>query len=255
MPDMLTPFFRLFSYIDELLRSFMPLWGVLFLWGLLGGAAVMGLYALVSPQKRISAKKEEIKQLQALLKDESLDFAGTLRLTKQNIMRSLELLGVVLLPSFVSMAPALAMIFFVSILYTHQAPVAGQELEVEVSPYINSLRVESGGGIERAGDNTVMVGLSEPPQIVFYEGDRMIYEWASGMPMDGFVGKRPWWGMFAPDGAGYLPEDSGVSGIRIGFQRLMVAGWLPGVLGGWEFTYFLALTISAVALKVAFRIH
>lgn len=252
---MLTPFFRLFSYIDAFLRSVMPLWGALLFWGLIGGAVVMGLYALVSSQKRISAKKEQIKQLQKLLRDESLDFAGTLRLSKQNLMRSLELLGLVLLPSFVSMAPAIVMIFFISILYTHEAPVAGQEVEVEVSPYINSLRVESGSSIKRAGDSTIMVSLSEPPRIVFYEGDRMIYEWASGMPMDVSVGKRPLWGMLVPAGAGYLPGDSGVSRIRIGFQRLLVSKWLPGVLGGWEFTYFLALTISAVAIKVAFRIH
>jgi len=215
----------------------------------------MGLYSLVSPQKRIRAKKEEIKQLQKLLRDESLDFAGTLRLTKQNLLRSLELLGIVLLPSLASMLPALAMILFVSMLYTHSAPVPGQEIEVSVSPTIEGLRIEPAGTEERIDGKALRVAMPQKPRIAFYEGDRMIYEWASGIPMDSRVGKRPWWDIFVPAGAGYLPEDSSVSEIHIGFPVLVVSDSLPRLLGGWEFAYFLALTISAVSVKVIFRIH
>jgi hypothetical protein len=252
---MMTFFFTLFSGIDGFLRGFLPLWAVLVLWGLMGGAAVMGLYALLSRQKRIRAKKEEIKQLQSLLKDDSLDFSGTLRLSKQNLMRSLELLGLVLFPSLLSMLPALCMIFFVSMLYSFQAPEAGQDIKVKVVPQAQNVRAYAGGMVVNNGKGGFVLVMGREPHIVVYKSKRLLYKWTPGMPMDSSVGRRPWWGFLAPEGAGFLPEDSEVEEIRIGFKALRIIDGAPRVLGGWEFTYLLALAISAVLTKVIFRIE
>jgi hypothetical protein len=252
---MITHLFNIFRNIDTFLRSFLPLWGSLVLWGLLGGGAVMGLYALLSPQRRIRAKKQEIKELKAEMKDDSLGFAGTLRLTRQNLRRAFELLGLVLPPSLVAMLPALCMMLFVSILYSYQVPEAGQDLKVKTTPYSLKVRVQSGGVVVNTGKSGFVVIMDKKPRIRIYESKRIIYSWTPDMLMDGSVRKRPWWGGLLPEGAGYLPEDSVTEKISIGFRTLRVIGGVPRAIGGWEFSYFLALTISAVLVKVKFRIE
>jgi len=215
----------------------------------------MGFYALLSPQKRIRAKKQEIRQLKQELNDDSLDFAGTLRLSRKNLGRSLELLALVLPTSLLSMLPALAMIFFVSLLYTYQVPETGHDIKVKVTPGTGNVIVHSGGVSVSTGKGVYYVVMGKEPRIMVYENNRMIYQWTPDMLMSSTIDKKPRWSYIAPEGAGYLPEDSATEELIIDFKPLRLIEGAPRFMGGWEFCYFLALTISAVLVKVKFRIE
>ena len=105
------PFFEslypFLDFLDQILLGLIPRFLAFCLWGLVAGLLTMGLYVFLSPQKKLSKTKEEIKVFNAKLKQHHEDFREVLNLVSQNFFLSLKSLGLVLFPSAVSVLPAL----------------------------------------------------------------------------------------------------------------------------------------------------
>lgn len=75
------------------------------LWGLLCGAASMGLYALVSPQRRLAETAAAARAARAALLAHDGEFSAALPLLRRQIALSLRHTGLTLLPTLVAALP------------------------------------------------------------------------------------------------------------------------------------------------------
>jgi hypothetical protein len=78
------------------------------------GAASMGLYALVSPQRRLGELKDLVREARGALLAYEGDFAGAWPLMRRQIALSFRHLGLTLLPTLVAALPVVGAAFWLA---------------------------------------------------------------------------------------------------------------------------------------------
>jgi hypothetical protein len=87
--------------------AFIPPVPRVLLWGLACGAAAMGLYALVSPQRRLAELSSQARAARAAVRAYDGAFSGALPLLSRQISLSLRHTGLTLLPTLAAALPVL----------------------------------------------------------------------------------------------------------------------------------------------------
>ena len=98
---------REFAPIDAGLSTFLPEIAIIILWGGIAGAASMLLYRWTSNQQKIRDAKQDLAQLRRRMLSPELTQREVMSLSMQNLKGSFRLLGRVIGPSLLSVAPVL----------------------------------------------------------------------------------------------------------------------------------------------------
>jgi len=106
--DILGGLSAIVALADGALGGIPPLPRVL-LWGGAGGAASMGLYALISPQRRLGDLADQIRAARAAVLAYDGPFSGALPLLRRQIGLSLRHTGLTLLPTLAAALPVIAL--------------------------------------------------------------------------------------------------------------------------------------------------
>jgi hypothetical protein len=102
------------TWCDQVMAVGLPAYLRLILWGALGSVLSMGFYRLVSPQRKLSAVKAEIRSLRNSLLGYDGDFAGLWPLMSRSICASLKQVGLALGPAMLASLPVLFLIVWLS---------------------------------------------------------------------------------------------------------------------------------------------
>lgn len=248
--------FPALNALDAWLAEGLPLWARVVLFGVLCGALSIGLYRLVSNQERTRAVAAELRSLRQRLFAADLDQAEFARLNKRNLALSFTHLGRTLGPSLLAALPFLLFAVWFAHYHALTWPPAGEAVAVRFEPPIEQALggpepVFRGQGAELA--------FVVPPHVTdqavhLMAGTQPIYEGTLGLPLGGALFKRQWWNLVLENDAGYLAADAPVDEVTFAMVPVRVFDGLPDWLSGWEALFILSAFVSALGLKILFRI-
>jgi hypothetical protein len=247
------------SYLDGLMAGAgLAAEARLIVWGIVGGAAVMGLYALVSPQQKLAAVQREANEArQAMLQHEG-DLKEGWALMGRSIALALKRLALAVGPSLLAGLPVLVLLIWMSGVYAHRLPQAGTRVGVEVRG------VETSAVHWRPTDAATLNEQQQRWRVRWPSaGEAVTLTADAGRPVLRLPIRAPaarvtpprWWhGLFAPPG-GVLPEDSRVTAVHVDLPPRALWPGAPGWLQPWWVTFLGAVPVTALTVKLAFRIH
>ncbi|QBQ56089.1 hypothetical protein [Nitrosococcus wardiae] len=226
----------LFDAIDGLLPPAWRLW----LWGLAGGAASMGLYWLLSPQQRITQNKCELAEARQALNRFEGEFAEAAPMIKRMLGLAFKQVGIVAIPALIAMLPVLFLLAWMSTSYAHHWPEPGEKVEGRTTP--------EGFRAEWLASNSAAHVL-----ITDESGTRLAnHPMTAPVPV---LHKRQWWNVLLGNPVGYLPPDLPVESVEFVLPQKEYLGFGPDWMRGWEFSVLMSIFIGALGLKLGFRIQ
>jgi hypothetical protein len=248
----------LFQLLDGWV-AFLPATLRLILWSVIGAVLSMLLYALMSPQKKISGVKAALRESQKLLADSDESFAELMTVARRTLSLSFQHLGLVFGPALLSSFPLLCIMAWSSTHFGHDFPEPGEHITVTVQPEsaAASLRWQDNGGDEPTPiDNgwTIRWPGESRSLILTDTGNAALLELPLDAPIPQ-VHKRLWWNSLLGNPAGYLPEQAPVERVWIDLPGKRYLPFGPGWLGHWLTLFLLASVIGALITKKIFRIH
>lgn len=252
---MFSVLFPVFSSADALMSVVLPAVVRICIWGLLGGVLAIGVYALVSNQKAIAALKSEARVLRKKMLDPALDQDVFVSSMKQNLFVSLSLLARVFLPTMVASVPVLLTAIWLAIHYTYALPEGG-EIQVTSLPEHDALFIEAGESKTGAGSNRISINTAEYTGSVSVRlDDNKIYSGNPFHPPTAIITKKNGWHTLISSESGYLSDDAPIHELHFSVERRAFIKGVPDWVAGWEFTFFVSVFISALAIKLLFRVE
>lgn len=233
----------LFAAVDGAL-AFVPAWLRLVLWGAIAAAISMGLYKLLSPQRRIaSAKRAAFHARQALDAHEGA-IADAWPLMRRAVGAALYPLRLELFPALVASLPVIFVVVWLSSAYGYSFPPLDRALPARVTPpeYIAWMAPQREAEPGAPGFRVFILDPSGRTADLPIEEPVPVLE------------KRRWWNLLAGNPAGYLPERSPVERVELPLpqQEFLPVG--PSWMRGWAVTFFAALILSSFAAKRIWRV-
>lgn len=248
----------LFQFIDGLM-GFLPPFLRLTLWSAVAGMLSMWLYGLVSPQKRISRVKVELRAAQGALATSDESFGELLGEVRKTLGLSLRHLALVFGPALVSAVPLLCIIAWSSTQFGHTFPQAGEPVTVSVAPAgaADKLQWQTPGDRRPDSDDAVweIAWPADPERLTLVEEDvgaLLDIPPRTAVPV---VHKRQWWNSLLGNPAGYLPQQSSVDMVSIELPSRQFIPIGPDWARSWLTLFLIVSVIGALATKKAFRIH
>lgn len=119
--------FEVISFLDDLLSPWAPELLRIVIWGCLSAAFSMGLYAKLSPQKKLLLLKEEQKASRKQLMSYDGEWDGLSTLIKRDLSLSLKQMGLIFLPFVLSVAPVVVLMTYLLDIYTSTYTSFGPE--------------------------------------------------------------------------------------------------------------------------------
>ena len=233
------------TWFDARLVAVLPAAWRLVLWGVVAGVFTMGLYWLLSPQKRLGEAKRQLAASKAALDQFDGEFQDAFPLMRAMLGQALRQIGLVIGPALVAMAPMLCLIAWLSTAYGYSFPEPLAAIGAHALPMSFSVTLD-------AAPSTAD-GPRPRLRIVAPSG-RIAHEQSLDAPVTTLHPRR-WWSALFGNPAGYLPDALGVERVDIDLPRKRYFPFGPTWLRGWEAVFFVALSIAALAIKLAFRIH
>lgn len=230
----------LFDWIDGALDGLLPPTWRLWLWGLAGGAASMGLYWLLSPQQRIAQHKRELAEAQQALNRFEGEFAEAVPMMKRMLGLAFKQVGIVAIPALIAMLPVLCLLAWMSTSYSYRWPTPGEQVESRTTP-------ERFHAEWLAGDGAAQVLITD-------ESGARLANHAMTAPVP-VLHKRQWWNLLLGNPAGYLSPQLPVDSVEFVLPQKEYLGFGPDWMRGWEFSFLVAVFIGALGLKLGFRIE
>jgi hypothetical protein len=234
----------LLDWLDGVLGLVAPPTLRLIVWGLIGGAATMALYWLLSPQRAIAAAKTDAASARRSLDAYDGEFADAWPLIRRVLGQALRQLRLVLWPALVASLPAICLLVWISTAYGYSFPPAGAEVPIQTSP--RELQA-------------ALVAPGTPPaaarEIVVADPDGKVIStipWAAPIAT---IHKRQWWNLLFGNPAGYLPDDAAVERVELDLAPNEYLPFGPAWLRPWYGVFFTALVIGSLAVKLIWRIQ
>lgn len=208
------------------------------LWGVIGAILSMGVYWVISPQRRIAHLIEEERRIkQTLWENEEL--AGGMGAARRLLGLALARIGLVLGPVLIAALPVLCLMAWLNAHYAHSLPPPGEAPALQAEP---------------TGDAR-WIATETPPRLE-------IADQPGSPPLDihmtlpfPVVHKELWWNLFFGNPLGYLPEDSRVERVEIALPERHYLSFGPNWLRGWEAVFIVSLLLASILIKVLFRIR
>lgn len=223
-------------------------------YGVLCGVISVSIYAWISNQRRIAELKRKARDLRARVLADDIDHRELLRLTRSNLATSFRLLGRTFVPAVVSALPVILAIEWISIHHSFDVPEPGERIRITAVPHSSSLTAAP-DNIEFGKQDEMWLAVPDASgQILLCEDGVEVY---AGNPFDAptaYLQKKKWWNAVMPSRAGYLSADSTIQAVHFEFAKKLFFQNIPEWLATWHFSFFAALVITAVTLRLRFRI-
>ncbi|MDN5849127.1 MAG: hypothetical protein L0H63_05740 [Nitrococcus sp.] len=238
----------IFAWIDALAAALIPPLGRLILWGIVAALVSMGLYWLLSAQKRIGRAKTKLAQSRAQLDAYDGEFAGAAPLIGNLLRSALHQVGLVAWPAILSSLPLLALICWLSTAYGYSYPAPGTEPTIQTQPpqlqtqWIEGARNKSASG-QGAAPRILVAGIDQ----------EILAEVPLPAPVP-VIHKWQWWNVLIGNPAGYLPSNAAVDWIEVALPDKEYLGFGPSWLRGWEAPFFISLIVVSIVVKIWWRI-
>jgi hypothetical protein len=207
----------LFAAIDNLMTSLLPAGVRLLIWAVMAGAGTLLLYRLISPQTRIGQAKREAREARRLLSDFDGELAEAGPLIRNQFSAAFRHLGLVLIPTLISMLPLLALLTWIDHTYSYDYP--GQDetpaMSVEPEPDFIEWIMDSGTPLVRigiTGSELVEIALTAPIPV---------------------IERRQWWNWLVANPLGYLPGETGLKRVHIGLPQRAYLPFGPPWMRSW----------------------
>lgn len=225
------------AWIDHAMDAALPPLARLTLWAAVGALVSMELYRRISPQRRLRDLRAEIRAARQRLYAYDGDFAGARPLLGRMIGLSLTQIGLVAPATLGASLPLVVLVVWVSTAYGYAYPPTGTPVDVRID------RPEYRG---RFVESTPYL----PPRVVVVDAEgRPAVEPLVPAPAP-VIHKRRWWNALIGNPAGYLPDDAPVGRVAIGLPKQELIPFGPPWLRGWEASFFAALALVSLVLKV-----
>jgi len=248
----------LLDLLDGLLAFLPPLFRIV-LWGLVSGVLSMLLYAMLSPQGRLTSIKQELQEARALLAGADESFDELLGLVQKTLRLSFKHLGLVLLPALVASLPLISVLAWASNEFGYQFPKTGAQVALTALPADSArdlqLQPEAQQLTTNADGQQEFTWPAPGSSLTLADGQgRALLQLPPPVPVPQ-IHKRLWWNNLLGNPIGYLPDDTGIEVVFIDIPGRSYLPFGPGWLGHWLTLFFSALVVSALATKFIFRIE
>lgn len=253
---MLNEVFPAFNIIHMWLEVRLPLIGCIAIWGVIAGLAAMTIYTTVANQAVISKLKTEIRNIRGQMLDPSLEsYSEYTILAKNNLTVSLTLLGTTIGPALLSAVPVLLLAVWLDTYHGYILPEKQNPVSLTVIPDDKNIRIYPSELAYANADSIILVQPSIPSgKISLHADGQLAYSGNPFSPPVPVITKEKWWNFLLAGKAGYVISVAPIEEIHMNFPRKrIVEGW-PGWAAGWELTFFFSVIMTALALKIIFRI-
>lgn len=251
MSGLIDSLFPPLDALDRALAPALPPWARLVLYGALSGAATMAVYRLVSNQGAILAQKERMAGLRVRLKEAQDDLAETMRLSRANLGASMRLLGLSLWPALVSGLPVIVIIAWLAMSWSQPAPAPGTPVPLSHDPPTAVLAADPPSAL---APGALAWPPPEAPATLKDGTGAIVYEGLGARPPASVIHQRVWWNALLGNPAGYLPDGASLQEVRLALPEREVLAFGPAWARGFELTYFAAVVIVSLTIKVVFKI-
>ncbi len=251
---MINKLFPLLNIIDGWFAGVLPLAFRLSIWGALAGILSIIIYAKLSPQASIKKLKKKTKSLQREMLNVDLEFADFLRLSKENLKTALRLFITVLGPAIVSALPVIFLAIWIHTCLAYEAPTSLSNLVATTEDDNINLLLFSDTNFNKNINNEIENHDLLHSKIVVMADNTVIYSGNPLSPATPVVYKHRWWNVLHDNPAGYVVKDAPVDSIRLNINKKQIIGWLPNWAAGWEMPFFVFLLITALGIKLGFRV-
>lgn len=231
----------IFTWLDELLSTFLAPAGRLILWAAFGSAVSMELYRVISPQRRIAQIKQAFERAQGRAASADGTFAETWAESRRMVALALRRVGLAFPATMVAALPLIVVVVWLDGSYGGRFPAPGEPVSVQVPQQFEGYWIPARSGtppramiLDGAGTTMVEVAVPSPVPV--------IHKWR-------------WWNVFIGNPAGYLPSHLPVDWIAFALPRQQVLDVGPDWMRGWEATFFTSVLLLALGLKAIRRIQ
>ncbi|HCE40404.1 hypothetical protein Y5W_00840 [Alcanivorax sp. 521-1] len=227
----------LFAAVDAGLATVLPGAARLAVWAVLAGVGTLLLYRLLSPQKRIGQAKRDAREARRALNGFDGEFSEAGPLIKAQFTTAFRHLGLVLIPTLISILPLLALLTWLEGHYAHRLPAVGETPAVQAEPdryqaqWIDGDRprviVRDGGG----GGAVAEVAVDAPIPV---------------------VERRHWWNALIGNPLGYLPDQGGPERVTMALPQPRYLPFGPDWMRHWLMVFFpIMLIVSLLTYRWA----
>lgn len=230
-----------------------PTWLILIVWGSVCGCLTMGLYGLVSPQRRLSDIDDQLAAVISAAREATV-YADVVSASTKRVRLALARLIFVLLPALLAAAPVIVSTLWLESHLSVVEPAPGTAVKVDFEPVHDRLqwRVSQRDSTLHSGSTIAWPQPGQQGLITDREGELQVpVPFASGYR---FV-TRHWWSALLPGVAGYINGDANVAEIRFDLPPTDVTASRMAFLRRWYIWFFVPLGVAALSLKVIFRIR
>jgi hypothetical protein len=239
----------LFAWLDGVMGQFAPPTARLVLWGLISAAISMGLYWLISPQRKIADTKQRALEARRALDQYQGDFAGAWPRMREMLRLSLKQVGIVTWPAIAASLPVLCVLVWMSTAYGYHFPPPAADPDIRTFPKQIAVRWIDGGQAEPRS-----TASARTPRIQLLNSQNKVTKVFSLPEPVPALHKRQWWNILFGNPAGYLPAGAPLNYIEIDLPEQQFLAFGPSWMRSWEFLYLTVLVVGSIVIKVAFRI-
>lgn len=226
----------LFGAIDAGLATFLPGSLRLAIWAIVAGVGTLFLYRLLSPQGKIGEAKRNARAARKRLNEFDGEFSDAGPLIKDQFASAFKHLGLVVLPTLISILPLLALLTWLESHYAHTLPEPGQTPEMQVTP----ASYQSQWSEEDTG-----------PHLIVSDSDGELANIAMTAPIP-VVEQRQWWNWLIGNPLGYLSPESGIERVTLALPQPEYLPFGPDWMRHWLAIFFpVMLIVSLITYRWA----
>ncbi len=254
---MINLLFPIINKIDYWTSFILPFTYRNLFWGLIAGSLAFIIYAFFSNQSLIADIKNDIKSVRKKMFDPALENKSDYNiLAKRNLNLSFKLLGKIFLPAILSIIPVLIIAIWYDMHHSYSIPFNQDKILITVEPEKTNLFIFPQNIIsEDSNGNIFIQPQDKTDSVTVYVNKDIIY---SGQPFSApvpFITKKKWWNFILNDEIGYITKESSVRMLYIHYPEKVIFTKMPDIINGWELLFFVGIFISAITLRIIFKIQ
>jgi hypothetical protein len=222
------------------------------IWGLLSGALTIPIYWVLSPQNGIRDCKSASRRNRLELKDYDGEFSGAKGLLLKNVTLSFKLLGMVILPTLASSLPIVAMMLWLSGTMAEPAPESGAKVVLSVFPSSEVLVADPADQMIQSEYGYIVTWPADGAKVSLLDRLGHTVSILNSERSLATSQKNDWWTKLAGNSAPPIPRDSSIDAIEF---VVICEGVEQGPFIPWEVLFIIAVMVSALSLKIGFKIE
>lgn len=254
---MINLLFLIINKIDYWISLILPFIFRNLFWGLIAGILAFIIYAFFSNQSLIADIKSDIKSVRKKMFDPALDNKSDYNvLAKRNLTLSFKLLGKIFLPALLSIIPVLIIVIWYDMNHSYSIPFNQDKILITAEPEETNLFIfPKGMSSEDSNGNIYLYPKDKSDSLTVYANKDIIY---AGQPFSApipYITKQKWWNFILNDENGYIAKESSIQFLYIHYPKKVIFEKMPDIINGWELLFFVGIFISAITLRVIFKVH